>query len=70
MEGACRETEISFLKPGRLGYAIIVLLLNVVYFQVKVISRSARGLAMEYVGAGGGTSRSILEQAQDYVNVS
>uniref|UniRef100_A0A0M3HHI5 Uncharacterized protein n=1 Tax=Ascaris lumbricoides TaxID=6252 RepID=A0A0M3HHI5_ASCLU len=24
---------------------------------------------MEYVGAGGGTSRSILEQAQDYVNV-
>jgi hypothetical protein len=37
---------------------------------VKVISRSARGLAMEYVGAGGGTSRTIVEQAQDYLQVS
>ncbi|VDM46171.1 unnamed protein product [Toxocara canis] len=35
---------------------------------VKVVSRSARGLAVEYVGAGGGTSRSISEQAQDYVD--
>ncbi|VDK31125.1 unnamed protein product [Anisakis simplex] len=25
---------------------------------------------MEYVGAGSGTSRSVLEQAEDYVKVS
>lgn len=38
-------------------------------FQVKVISRNVRGLAMDFVGASGNSNRSVIEQAEDYLKV-
>uniref|UniRef100_A0A915AQH5 DUF1308 domain-containing protein n=1 Tax=Parascaris univalens TaxID=6257 RepID=A0A915AQH5_PARUN len=68
----CRAFYKSFTKPDqKKGRKLEVdLVVEEGAKWVKVISRSARGLAMEYVGAGGGTSRSILEQAQDYVKMA
>lgn len=37
---------------------------------VKVISRNARGLAMEYVANGGSASRSIIEQARCFMTMA
>uniref|UniRef100_A0A1I8EIV2 DUF1308 domain-containing protein n=1 Tax=Wuchereria bancrofti TaxID=6293 RepID=A0A1I8EIV2_WUCBA len=37
---------------------------------VKVISRNVRGLAMDFIGAGGSANRSIIEQAQDYIEMA
>ncbi|VDK77517.1 unnamed protein product [Litomosoides sigmodontis] len=37
---------------------------------VKVISRNVRGLAMDFIGASGNAHRSIIEQAQDYIEMS
>uniref|UniRef100_A0A0R3QKR9 WD repeat domain-containing protein 83 n=1 Tax=Brugia timori TaxID=42155 RepID=A0A0R3QKR9_9BILA len=37
---------------------------------VKVVSRNVRGLAMDFIGAGGSANRSVMEQAQDYIEMA
>ncbi|CAG9535357.1 unnamed protein product [Cercopithifilaria johnstoni] len=37
---------------------------------VKVISRNVRSLAMDFVGASGSANRSVIEQAQDYIEIA
>ncbi|EFO21331.1 expressed sequence [Loa loa] len=37
---------------------------------VKVISRNVRGLAMDFIGASGSANRSVIEQAQNYIEMA